>query len=68
MRIEVRIEYDNSICAPQINAHSASARSENVDEYIGVRFIELIHSFLAVALFGVPVLLITILSLEVYIV
>ncbi len=56
MGIEIRIEDDDRICAPQVDSNTASSRGEKIDENIGPRTIELIHALLSFRLFRVSVL------------
>src|SRR5712671_3890988 len=54
--IEIRIEDDNSVCAPQVDTDSSRSRGEKIHEDIGPRTIELVHAFLSLRLFRVSVL------------
>ena len=56
MRIEVGIENDHGVCAPQIDPDSSSTRCQHVYEHIRAWFVELVHSFLSIALLRTSIL------------
>jgi hypothetical protein len=56
MGIEIRIEDDDCVCAPQVDSNPASSSGEKIDENIGSLTIELIHALLSLRLFRVSVL------------
>jgi hypothetical protein len=56
MGIEIRIEDDYCVCAPQVDSNPASSRGEKIDENIGSWTIELIHTLLSFRLLRVSVL------------
>ena len=56
MRIEVGIENDDCVCAPQVDSDPASSRGEKINENIGSMTIKFIHALLSLRLFRVSVL------------
>lgn len=56
MGVEIWIEDDYGIRTPEIDPDTTSSCREEVDEYIGVRSVELVHALLAVGLLRIPVL------------
>lgn len=56
VRVEIRVKYDDGICAIQVDSNASCSSSEHVDENIRVRLIELVHSLLTIGLLSVPVL------------
>ena len=56
MGIEVRIEDNDGVCAPQVYSDTAGTRGENIYQNIGSMTIEFIHSFLSFRLFGISIL------------
>ena len=56
VRVEIGIEYDDSICGIQVDADAARSSSEHVDENIRVGLVKLVHPLLAISLFSVSVL------------
>jgi hypothetical protein len=56
MGIEIRIEDNDGVCAPQVDSDPAGSRGENIYENVGSMTIELVHAFLSFRLFGISVL------------
>ena len=56
MWIEIGIEDDNGVCAPEIDTNTTSACGQHIDENVGARTIEFIHPFLAFGLLGRTIL------------
>jgi len=56
MGIEIRVENNDGVCAPQVDSDPASSRGEKIDENIGSLAIELVHAFLSIRLFRISVL------------
>lgn len=56
MGVEIWIEDDYSIRTPEIDSDATSSCREEVDEYIRVRTVELVHALLAIGLLRIPVL------------
>jgi len=56
MRIEIGIEDDDCVCAPQVDSNPTSSRGEKIDENIGSLTVELIHALLSFRLLRVSVL------------
>jgi hypothetical protein len=56
VRIEVWIEDNNSVCAPEVDSHSAGAGAQQVDKHVRAWAIELVHVLLSLSLFGRAIL------------
>lgn len=56
MRVEVWVEYDDSICGPQIDTDTSCSSTKDVYEDIRIRLVELVHVLLTVSLLRVAIL------------
>ncbi len=56
MRVEVGVEDNDSICAPEIDTDAACASCQKIDEDIRILLVEFVHSLLTVRLFRTTVL------------
>lgn len=50
MRVEVRIEYDDSIGSRQVDADTACPCAQNIYENVGIGLVELVHPLLTIDL------------------
>ena len=56
MRVEIRVEDDHSVGSPEIDTDTTGAGTQDVDEDVRIRLVELVHILLSVRLLGVSVL------------